>query len=164
MEELGDAPLANHTWTQSILNALNAILPSASLLTEASTGNQVLQALSVLPDDEENRLLTSTVDLIQGTFTLASSTAAAPSPVAASPDPATQSFSDTVIKDLIANPSRALMLFFAFVIVIISLLLAVAMTESDIKTGKAPDTGLFQALIKALVDVISALGNSSQSH
>jgi hypothetical protein len=160
MEELGDAPLKNHTWTQSILNALNAILPSSTLLTEDSTGNQVLKALAALPDQEESRLLTSTVDLIQGTFTLASSTTASPSPVAAS-DTATQSFSDTVLKDLMANPSRTLMLIFAAVIVVISLLLAVAMTESDIKTGKAPDTSLFTALIKALVDVLNALSGSS---
>lgn len=156
MRELGDAPLKNHTWTQSILNTLNATLPSTTLLTEDSTGRQVLQAMAFLPDQERNVILTSSVDLIQGTFTLATSSADGKP----STDSKSQSFHQIVLNDLAANPSRALMLFFAAVMVIISLILAAVMSFTYAKTGKAPDTSLFQALIKALVDILNAFSST----
>lgn len=158
MRELGDAPLKNHTWTQSILNALNAILPTNNLLTEDSTGRQVLQATALLPDGERSRLLSSTVDLLQGTFTLAISS----DPLGNAPptDQKSESFHQTIINDLIANPSRALMLFFAGMIVLLSIILAVYMSVVYTKTGKAPDTSLFTTLIKALVDILGAFSNT----
>jgi len=157
MRELSDAPLKNHTWTQSILNALNAILPGSSLLTEDSTGRQVLQAMAILPELERNRLLTSTVDLIQGTFTL-SSDGSDPTSSGVSKS---ESFHQAIINDLVANPSRAVMIFFAFVIVVLSIFLAITITVTYAKTGKVPDTSWFMTLIQALMSILSAMSNQS---
>ena len=157
MRELGDGPLKNHTWTQPILDALNAILPSASLLTEDSTGRQVLMATATLPDDERSRLLSSTVDLLQGTFTLSTSSTDVPPTV----ETKSESFHQIIMGDLIANPTKALMLFFASMIVMLSVVMAVVMTWGYTKTGKAPDTSLFTTLIRALVDILNAFSSSS---
>lgn len=156
MRELSSASLANHTWTTAILNSLNAILPSSSLLTDQSTGNDVLTAIRQLPSSEQVVLLSASVDIIQGTVTLSntSSNASAPSP---SSETSVESFQKTILKDLFANPSHVLMLTLAFFIVVACIVLTIYMTTSELKNGKTPDQTLFTTLINALTAIINAL-------
>lgn len=156
MRELGSAPLANHTWTTAILNSLNAILPSSSLLSDQSTGNDVLVAIRQLPSNEQLVLLGASVDIIQGTFTLSNTTSSAPAPSPSS-ETSVESFQNTILHDLFANPSHVMMLTLAFFIVVACIVLTIYMTTAEVKTGKAPDQSLFTSLITALTAVINAL-------
>jgi tetrahydromethanopterin S-methyltransferase subunit E len=156
MRELSDAPLANHTWTTAILNSLNAILPSSSLLTEQSTGDEVLAAIRQLPSNEQAVLLSASVDIIHGTFTLSNTTTNTPEP-SPSGETTAESFQKTILHDLMANPSHVLMLTLAFFIVVACIVLMVYMTTAQVKTGKAPDQSLFTTLVNALTAIINAL-------
>jgi hypothetical protein len=158
MRELGSAPLANHTWTTAILNSLNAILPSSSLLTDQNTGNDVLAAIQQLPQNEQQLLLGATVDIIQGTLTLSTTTTSAASP-SPSGETTVESFQQTVLHDLFANPSHVMMLTLAFFIVIACIILTIHMTAVDVKTGKVPDESVFTTLINALTAIINALNS-----
>lgn len=156
MRELSSAPLANHTWTTAILNSLNAILPSSSLLTDQATGDEVLAAIRQLPSNEQAVLLSASVDIIHGTFTLSNTTTNAPEP-SASGETSVESFQKTILHDLFANPSHVLMLTLAFFIVVACIILTIYMTTAQVKTGKAPDQSLFTTLVNALTAIINAL-------
>lgn len=156
MQELGSAPLANHTWTTAILNSLNAILPSSSLLTDQSTGTEVLVAIRQLPSSEQIVLLGASVDIIQGTFTLSSTTTNAPAPSPAD-ETSVESFQKTILHDLFANPSHVMMLTLAFFIVVACIVLTIYMTTTEVKTGKVPDQTLFTSLVNALTAIVNAL-------
>jgi hypothetical protein len=158
MRELGSAPLANHTWTTAILNSLNAILPSSSLLTDQNTGNDVLAAIQQLPQNEQQLLLGGTVDIIQGTLALSSTTTSAASP-SPSGETTVESFQQTVLHDLFSNPSHVMMLTLALFIVVACIILTIHMTSVDVKTGKVPDESLFTTLINALTAILNVLNS-----
>jgi hypothetical protein len=155
LRELGDTPLKGHVWTSAIVSSLNAILPSSGVLTEDSSGRQSLAAMVLLPEPERDRLLSSEVDLLQGTLTVANNSVG----VGVSDVPA-ESFHNVVVQDLIKDPPKTLALIFGSFIVVIAIVLAVVMSVSYTKTGKAPDTSLFTTLIHALIDLLNAFAAS----
>lgn len=151
---LGDAPLKDHAWTQAIVTTLNATLPSGTPLTPDSTGREVLAALVMLPEAERDRMLSSTVDLVAGTLTLATA-----SDGGAATDAKSESFHSVVLKDLVKDPPKTLALILGGLMVLCAMVLTVIMTTSYAKTGKAPDSSLFVTLIRAMIDIFTAVNH-----
>jgi hypothetical protein len=160
LRELGHHPLTHHPWAMNLLVTLNAVLPPAQALTEASSGFTILGALSILPIEEQRVLLQSDLNPLTGALRYVEKDGRVEhdTPV----DPPAEAFHRTILHDLAADGKRAALLIIAFMIVVVAIVLVMA--ESSRYTEHHPDTklGLFKRLVQYVLDFIDALTGNFQ--
>lgn len=156
LKGVGDEPLKDRTWTNAIISTLNATLPTTTVLTAESTGNQAMAAIGTLPDAERTRLLASEVDLFQGTLTISSVQQGSPSAEANA-----EQFRSLIMTTLLTDPKRSVLFVLCMAMALIIIVVGVTMTVTYSATGTAPDTSFIQTLMKFFLDVVSALTSNS---